>query len=351
MSNIHVRATYLEREQILIETSQSTFVADHPVNLGGDGRGPSAGELVLMALDASTVLHIAANAATRGIDVPSVVSRSAYQHARIANDGPLSTIMYMAEVAQSIEVGGDVSDAELTVLAELAADTPIVRSLTDGIELTEEVVVNRTTGARQLNPFVNEIGRDYVADAEREVSAGIAISAAEPRWRISATSIGDGLALVNHSHQPYLAAATALNERGPSPAELLVAALASCTAFYIIHNTGFDAIPFDQVVVEADAVVSDDGRVISVVRKAFVTGPVSEDEANKIEYFANHCYIGESFRRRPHFTRDVIRSRSGATPIEALYAAALTTPSDGIGCDDGSCCIPEFADRAAAATV
>lgn len=342
---IRVRATYLHREQVLIETGGGTLVADHPVRLGGDGRGPSAGDLLAMALDSSTVLNVA----RAGIPSRSIVSHCAYRNGMLDDSGPMSSLMYMAEIGQRIDIVADCDEAALAAFAAAADDAPVARSLTDGLKLNESVVLERTAGPRRLNEHVNESLRSYIHDAEQRIDGSLHLTPNEPRWRDSASYLGDGVAMIKHDHQPYIASDGGAG-MGISPQELLVASLAACTVYFVVHNTGFDEIPFDDVVVDAVATIGPDGMILEIDRVATVTGPVSDEEAAKIEYFANHCYIGETMRRGPRLTRDLVVAHPGEghevlSAIAELYTEPTSVPGEGIGCDDGSCCVPQLARR------
>jgi uncharacterized OsmC-like protein len=152
--------------------------------------------------------------------------------------------------------------------------------------------------------------------------------------------------MIKHEHQPYIASSGGAG-MGISPQELLIASLAACTVYFVVHNTGFDEIPFDDVVVDAVATIDPDGMILEIDRVATVTGPVSDEEAAKIEYFANHCYIGETMRRGPRLTRDLVVAQRDEghevlSAIAELYTGPTSVPGEGIGCDDGSCCVPQL---------
>jgi uncharacterized OsmC-like protein len=347
---IRVRATYLHREQVLIETGGGTLVADHSVRLGGDGRGPSAGDLLAMALDSSTVLNLA----RVGILSRSIVSHSAYRNGLLDDSGPMSSLMYMAEIGQRIDIVADCDEAALAALAAAADKAPVARALTNGLKLNESVVLKRTSGPRRLNEHVNESLRSYIHDAEQKIDGAVHLTPNEPRWRGSASYLGDGVAMIKHDHQPYIASAGGAG-MGISPQELLIASLAACTVYFVVHNTGFDEIPFDDVIVDAVATLDPDGMILEIDRVATVTGPVSDEEAAKIEYFANHCYIGETMRRGPRLTRDLVVAQRDEghevlSPIAELYAEPTSVPGGGIGCDDGSCCVPQLQSAGAASS-
>src|SRR5579862_3346653 len=175
---IRVRATYLHREQVLIETGGGTLVADHSVRLGCDGRGPSAGDLLAMALDSSTVLNVA----RVGIPSRSIVSHSAYRNGLLDDSGPMSSLMYMAEIAQRIDIVADCDEEALAALAAAADDAPVARALTNGLKLNESVVLERTSGPRRLNAHVNESLRSYIHDAEQKID-GARQCVLSRRWR------------------------------------------------------------------------------------------------------------------------------------------------------------------------
>jgi uncharacterized OsmC-like protein len=296
-----------------------------------------------MAIDASTVLAVGAAAQGLGIDGP-VLARSAYRTGRVAGAGPMASISFMATIAEDVEVPAGLDGGAIEVLRGAADGAPVVQSLTRGIRLHESVDVVRSGGPRRMNEFVNEtLNRGIGGLARLEIAEGEElVGEPAPRWQIGAAYLGDGAAVIRHGHQPYPASGGS-GTRGPTPEELLVSALASCTVFFVAHYTGFERIPYDSIEVDATARLDDGGRIVEIDRHARVVGPLTDDEAGKVEFFANHCFIGETVKRRPRFDRELVPRLDGggtAAGLQLLYGEPASRPRDGAGCDDGSCCIP-----------
>jgi uncharacterized OsmC-like protein len=331
---ISVSASYWRREQLVVEMPSGTLMADHPVSLGGEGRGPSAGELVLLALCSGAVLSVGAEAQRRHLDVASAMSRATFQSVRERIDGPMATVSCMAHLQHRLELAfaGDYQDAR--ALTDAAADNPVARAMGRGIPLDEYVELERTDGPRSVNEFRNETmwadEQVWTANALGEK----VVAAPEGRWRVGASLLDANAALLHHDHQLYAAGfSTAQRKVGPSPNELLAASLAACTVFYIAHNARFRSIPVERIRATAIATVDDTGAIASMVKTAYVTGNLTDDEMASIEFMANNCYVGVTMKRSVDVGFEVELVSPSASPSAPMAEAA---------CDDGSCCIPDF---------
>src|SRR3954463_6904841 len=84
-SDYRVSATFLRKEQVLVNFSTQAFVSDHPKGLGGDDMGPSPGELLLASLAACTAIYVGRNCRRYKIPLKSVEVKTKFEvgHERI----------------------------------------------------------------------------------------------------------------------------------------------------------------------------------------------------------------------------------------------------------------------------
>jgi uncharacterized OsmC-like protein len=334
---ITASASYLHREHVLVEMPNGTLIADHPVFLGGDGRGPSAGELVLMALSAGSVLAVSEEAQRRGVSV-GAVARATFQTVRERIDGPMATLACMASLRHRLELTFSGAYEDTRALTDAAAANPVARAMARGIPLDERVEFIRTTNERVVGDFLNETMHEQESAWSDQPLGRPSISPPEDRWRVGASLLERDAALLLHASQTYVAGLSTEHRRvGPSPNELLVASLACCTVFYIAHNTRFRSIPVDKISAAATAQVDESGAIASMVKTASVTGNLTDQEMAEIEFMANNCYVGVTMKRGVEvgFEVDV---QSNPAPAARVPGAAF----DGSICDDGACCIPDL---------
>jgi uncharacterized OsmC-like protein len=338
MDTLKTRATHLRREQVLLEMDHGTVIADHPVRLGGQGRGPSAGELVAMALSASTALAAAEATGRTGHDEVGMTAMSSYQHGRERIDGPIASLIFMSALRHRLEVAGNGDDDVVDAMVGAARRCRVARAMREGLTITERCEFGVSAMTRRTDPFVNEIfvagEREHAAKAMGTKSIETPAAFVDATWRFPAQMVDTGVVAVNHGHQAYLVSASGESRIGaaPTPNELLVAALVACTTFYVVHHGLYNKLAIDSITVEAVAQIDHRGVVRSIEKTAMISGDLDAAERSALEKIAELCYVGESMRRGVSVGFEV---EFDADAHESLASAE---------CDDGACCIPDFGD-------
>ena len=115
------------RQEVVID-GQHRLITDEPERLGGDGSGPAPHELFPAALAACVSTTLVMYARTKGWDLGDVNVAVDYDHRSTPR---------RFDVA--IELGGDLSDAQLERLARVARACPLRRSIEAGIEFDETI--------------------------------------------------------------------------------------------------------------------------------------------------------------------------------------------------------------------
>jgi uncharacterized OsmC-like protein len=340
--SFEVSAEYLRREQIVIDLPSGIVIADHPVALGGDGRGPSAAELVLLALTSSAVLSPLDLIANEGTSRPKFASRATFQSARQRIDGPMVSLGRMAHVHHRLDAVINSSFSDSAMLFKAASDCAVAVALQNGISITDAVEFVLDDTPREALPFVNETRRDRENNYRSSLQVGeTMVTKPESSWRVIAESLPPRSAVLSLASEHFLASSPALDEPlGPRPNEYLAAALAACTVFFIVHQCGFHDIPVGSVRCQLKATEDDNGVLRSIESKATVKSNLTPAEIKDIEFVASHCFIGETFRAGVPVTFEY-----GTAPAISGNdeGTTITGGTGDISCDDGSCCIPDLA--------
>jgi putative redox protein len=123
------------RQEVVID-GQHRLITDEPEHLGGDGGGPAPHELFPAALAACVATTLVMYARTKEWKLGDV---------RVAVDYDHGSTPRRFDVA--IELGGDLTDAQLERLERVARSCPLRRSIEAGIEFAETVTYHpRATG-------------------------------------------------------------------------------------------------------------------------------------------------------------------------------------------------------------
>jgi putative redox protein len=124
------------RQQVVID-GQHRLITDEPERLGGDGSGPAPHELFPAALAACISTTLVMYARTKGWDLEDVNVAVDYDHRSTPRRFDVT-----------IELGGELSEAQLERLERVARSCPLRRSIEAGIEF-EETLEHRVSAAGQ----------------------------------------------------------------------------------------------------------------------------------------------------------------------------------------------------------
>jgi len=174
--------------------------------------------------------------------------------------------------------------------------------------------------------------REHAAKAIGTKSVETPAAFFDATWRFPAQVVDNGVVVVNHGHQAYVASASGESRigAGPTPNDLLVAALAACTTFYVVQHGLYNELAIDSIMVEAVAQVDERGVVRSIDKTARISGDLDAAERSALERIAELCYVGESMRR------------GVSIGFEVEFDSAANESLSAAPCDDGACCIPDF---------
>jgi putative redox protein len=117
------------RQQVLID-GRHRLVTDKPVDVGGDGSGPSPHELLPAGLAACAASTLVMYARTKGWDLGEVTVDVEYDNE--ATPRRIETV---------IRLGGELNEEQLERLEKVARTCPLRRSLETGFEFAERIEV------------------------------------------------------------------------------------------------------------------------------------------------------------------------------------------------------------------
>jgi putative redox protein len=126
------------RQEVVID-GQHRLITDEPERLGGEGSGPAPHELFPAALAACISTTLVMYARTKGWGLGDV---------RVAVDYDQHSTPRRFDVA--IELGGELSEAQLERLEQVARSCPLRRSIEAGIEFAETISCRPREARREL---------------------------------------------------------------------------------------------------------------------------------------------------------------------------------------------------------
>ncbi|MGH2931496.1 MAG: OsmC family protein [Gaiellaceae bacterium] len=126
------------RQEVVID-GQHCLITDQPERLGGEGSGPSPHELFPAALAACVTVTLVQYARTKGWELGDV---------RVAVDYDHHSTPRRFDVA--VELGGELTDAQLDRLARVGRACPLRRSIEAGIEFAETISRHPRGAGREL---------------------------------------------------------------------------------------------------------------------------------------------------------------------------------------------------------
>jgi uncharacterized OsmC-like protein len=127
-------------EQVLLD-GRHTLRADEPVALGGGDAGPGPYELLLMALGSCTSMTINLYATRKKWAIDQVVVR--LRHERVYADDCVNCEDPKSKIDRiwcSIQLIGELDEAQRNRLIEIAKQCPVHRTLTNKIEIRTDLV-------------------------------------------------------------------------------------------------------------------------------------------------------------------------------------------------------------------
>ncbi|RYD70923.1 MAG: hypothetical protein EOP84_25820 [Verrucomicrobiaceae bacterium] len=338
MTKTTIRTEYLERELVQIALPQSYVVSDHPVAVGGTGRGPSPGEILLAAYTAETVFGVRDKADKLGLQINPITVRCSFQPDREKVDGPLTSLGFLRRITRRIEIG---SLVPIDDLDQFSVTLGIHKALESGISIEERVEFLPGDKDIRDKDWVNANLRASDADVAQLYQGSSNPGTEETKWRVSASEIAPNLALVNLAGAPMLVSRNG-SMNCPSPHDLFLASLATCTTIYVARNAHYCDAPIADVAVEttAEKPVSLDDPIRLIEKVSFIAGNLSPKDAENCKFFSDFCAIGETLKRGVEIVGDVILTHyvpnSGQAATTAFAEAA---PPSELLCDDGQCCV------------
>lgn len=346
---LEVECKHLESELMRVRFASSQLVADHPYRMGGTETGPSPGEMMMMGLASASALAGRQFASRNGLAIGHVGARTSMSMTSEGftgelHDGPLLRRTYVGRFWRRLEADGALTEADTAALAAAMAATTVARTLQNGAQI-EERLVCRSTGERrhkipEKNPF-------YLRDeaTERMPAGEKIVNYNADTWRVSAAALDDETCLLKAVRSLWVVGSEVEQLKGPTPEELLLAALAACTTIYVARNANLQDIPVESVHVKVKAEIPED-RTEPIVRfdkSCEVVGELTAKEISDLEHMAYYCALGETLKRGTLFTDEQGFSQAtvgpqSPEPLRALQGAA-PKPSDPDFCDDGACCV------------
>jgi putative redox protein len=121
-----------------IWSGRHTFVADEPVDAGGEDAGPSPYELLLGALGACTSMTLQLYARRKGWPLEAVEVRLRHQRIHAQDCADCETKEgYLDAIDKEIVVAGDLTPEQVERLGEIAHRCPVSQTLLREIHITQ----------------------------------------------------------------------------------------------------------------------------------------------------------------------------------------------------------------------
>jgi putative redox protein len=138
----HVTSESSDNLQVLIRTSGYELLADEPVDVGGDGKGPDPYELLLAALAACTTMTLKLYAKRKGWDLQRVAVDLSHDriHAKDCKECE-ETEGKIERIIVRLKVEGDLTDEQRARLSEIAEKCPVHRTLVGAPKILHETWV------------------------------------------------------------------------------------------------------------------------------------------------------------------------------------------------------------------
>lgn len=131
MSNKAKATIREEKFRTQIETDDHNFIADEPIDLGGNDLGPNPGEFLSTALASCSVITMKMYAERKGWELEEAIVEVDYER-----DAKENTTRF----TKKVELKGNLDEEQRKRLFEIAARCPIHRSLENPVEINSELI-------------------------------------------------------------------------------------------------------------------------------------------------------------------------------------------------------------------
>lgn len=130
--------------QVQITANGHAWLADEPIEVGGDDEGPTPYELLLGALAACTCMTIAMYCARKDWDLEGVSVRYHHDkiHAKDCEECEKEDEGYLDRVESQITISGRFDDDQRKRLEQVAQRCPVHKTLEKGVTIVDNVHVS-----------------------------------------------------------------------------------------------------------------------------------------------------------------------------------------------------------------
>ncbi|MCA9945714.1 MAG: OsmC family protein [Anaerolineales bacterium] len=137
-----VTARSLENLQVQIQASNHHILADEPLTAGGEDKGPSPYDLLLSSLAACKVMtvHLYARRKQWPVETVSITLNHRKVSANECEDCETEGLAKVDIIDCEISFEGDLDEAQIKRLAEIADRCPVHRTLTSETKIRTAVV-------------------------------------------------------------------------------------------------------------------------------------------------------------------------------------------------------------------
>jgi uncharacterized OsmC-like protein/alpha/beta superfamily hydrolase len=124
-----------------VRAGRHVFIADEPIDVGGDDAGPGPYDYLLAALGACTSMTMRLYAERKGIAAQRIAVRLSHRRVHAEDCADCETEQgTIGEITRDIVIDGDVSDAERAPLMQIADRCPVHATLTHEIKIRTRLV-------------------------------------------------------------------------------------------------------------------------------------------------------------------------------------------------------------------
>lgn len=335
-----VRSQFLGGESLLIDFGKMVMLSDHPPRFGGTGKGPMPGDLMKGALASSVVLALG-RAGERGeLPIQAVGAYCTSPPLDFEEDAQSGQrIGYLSAFNVDVVLAGTLTSKELAEAERIAQDCLIARALSGKLPLEES------------DEFV-QVPQDHARDRDpeilQEVRGGVSTGHDEKKSPASARAdyLNGGRAVLTWESSSIIVSD---ESDGVKPEDLLMGSLVSCTTVFAARAARRVNANVD-IRNNSECELARDGSTFASFTKVLtISGDVNPEQMNDISFAADHCALGETLRREAKVT---IRFTNNIATGSAFSSGSATDSflpvSSQIDCDDGACCVADFAEKSSA---